>query len=292
MTTARQDPAPHLVQFRWHRLEGASWQIVRQDPQALMTIASPAEPWPSLIGREGEAYEPLKEQKALFRLFAALDDTKEAYLEFARRYGSLVAVTTARTTRLTGLPGGFAGGIAEWSMAREDLAIALGIWDHLHDGASSDVLHGGGWETRPVGQDLGVYRKRARSVSDRGSAWLDLVVPAGSSDREIVQALLRLAVNAGLKRSGVQLALAPTGKVYGSGLRFSYAVDSLLGAMWLQLALAIDGNRDYRTCAGCGDPWDATGARKSRDWCSERCRQRIYRRRLEEQKAAQAGARS
>lgn len=49
-----------------------------------------------------------------------------------------------------------------------------------------------------------------------------------------------------------------------AGLRLTFEVSSLIGAMWLQFALAGDGNRAYRSCPECGEWWDATEARRRR----------------------------
>ena len=59
---------------------------------------------------------------------------------------------------------------------------------------------------------------------------------------------------------------------------------TLIGAMWLQLAESIAGNKMHRSCVSCGW-WFEIGpstARKSKFYCSEACRSRAYRGRKEE----------
>ncbi len=54
------------------------------------------------------------------------------------------------------------------------------------------------------------------------------------------------------------------------------------GAVWLQFARALEGNRDYRQCAECDRWWEAGPDGRSRShkaYCSNACKQRAYRRR-------------
>ena len=45
----------------------------------------------------------------------------------------------------------------------------------------------------------------------------------------------------------VDVAMEVSGAQPG-GMRLTFEVSSLVGAMWLQFALAVDGNRRYRSC--------------------------------------------
>jgi hypothetical protein len=293
VTLARQESAiADLVSFRWHRLEEPGWRTLHHGAEQHGRVAVPAGDSVALVGVEGESYVPLKDEPALFRIFAGIEDTPEAFADFARAYGSLDPLPDRISRTARSLPEGYAGDEEDWGEARENMALAIELWDELRDGSPSDLL-ARRWETKRVGDEVGVYPKGPPQYWE--GELMDsclLIVAADSSDREIVQAMLRSEVNQGLKFADVTPALAPTNKSYGAGLRLTYRVGSLLGAMWLQLALAIDGNRDYRTCGGCGLPWDATGARASRDWCSERCRQRIYRRSQKQPTAGGSGTTS
>lgn len=55
--------------------------------------------------------------------------------------------------------------------------------------------------------------------------------------------------------------------------------DSLLGALWLQLAQAIDGNARYRSCRVCSAWFELhpDRARTDRAYCSDACRFKAYR---------------
>jgi hypothetical protein len=60
-----------------------------------------------------------------------------------------------------------------------------------------------------------------------------------------------------------------------------FVPDSLLGALWLQFAQAIDANKDYRRCRECGK-WFVLSpetARTNKLFCSNACRSKAYRKR-------------
>jgi hypothetical protein len=63
-------------------------------------------------------------------------------------------------------------------------------------------------------------------------------------------------------------------------LRLTIVPDSLISALWLQFARAIDRDRSYRTCEHCGK-WIEVGAEARADakYCSNACRQKAYWRR-------------
>ncbi|HJN45669.1 MAG: helix-turn-helix domain-containing protein [Vicinamibacterales bacterium] len=65
--------------------------------------------------------------------------------------------------------------------------------------------------------------------------------------------------------------------------RLGFAPDTLLSAMWLQLALAVVGNQEIVLCKFCSRPIEIstakTGYRTNRAFCSDSCKTLDYRRR-------------
>jgi hypothetical protein len=63
---------------------------------------------------------------------------------------------------------------------------------------------------------------------------------------------------------------------------------TLLAALWLQLALAINGNKDYRRCPVDGRWWEETPdiGRTNRVYCSAACKQKAWRARRDERKGS------
>jgi hypothetical protein len=64
------------------------------------------------------------------------------------------------------------------------------------------------------------------------------------------------------------------------GFETIVAPADLLSALWLQLADALETRRDYKQCAECGK-WFSVLSQggKPREYCSEACRIRAYRKR-------------
>lgn len=86
------------------------------------------------------------------------------------------------------------------------------------------------------------------------------------------------AITAGLSRHHVTPTMTPTGAPLGIGLALAFRVVNLIGGMWLQLAVAVDGNRTYRVCEYCGKRFDATDAPAHKRVCDDKCRNaRSYR---------------
>jgi hypothetical protein len=58
---------------------------------------------------------------------------------------------------------------------------------------------------------------------------------------------------------------------------------NLLAALWLQFALAVAGDKDYRDCEVCATPFEVSldAARADRVFCSNACRSKAYRQRQE-----------
>jgi hypothetical protein len=71
---------------------------------------------------------------------------------------------------------------------------------------------------------------------------------------------------------------------------------NLLAAMWLQLAHAIAGNKQYRACRECGNWFEISseddGLTARREFCSDPCKSRDYRRRREQALALKAEGRT
>jgi hypothetical protein len=64
------------------------------------------------------------------------------------------------------------------------------------------------------------------------------------------------------------------------GLALFFVPQSLIGLMWLQLAQAVNGNKQYRQCLACRT-WmlisrETAGKRSSRSSCSNACRMKVY----------------
>ena len=80
-----------------------------------------------------------------------------------------------------------------------------------------------------------------------------------------------------------------------TGLRLTYVPKNLLGAIWMQLALALGHDKQYPHCTYCKQPFEIsldkqTGQRADSIFCSDRCKSADYRaRRRKAQELSQKG---
>ncbi len=68
------------------------------------------------------------------------------------------------------------------------------------------------------------------------------------------------------------------------GLILQFMPTNLLGAIWLQFAQAISGSKKHRACAACGQRFEVSPDkfRKSKFYCGDACRARMYRSRKDQ----------
>jgi len=96
------------------------------------------------------------------------------------------------------------------------------------------------------------------------------------SGRQRYQAAVADVVTAALDRHHVTPALMPNGVNYGAGVQIVFRVSSLIGGLWLQLAVAAEGNLKYGECF-CGKKFEiADTPGRTREVCSARCRNRRH----------------
>lgn len=259
--THREPPKPaELVAFEWRSLKGAAFEqmwVSGGDDRAWV-----------LFGEDGAPYRPLVSETALFRNFAHLDGSRDAFERFAERYGRLGLYREHERELEEALH-------PEWEELEEEegywcrehamLALAVALWDALQTDQFSTV----------VGNLVHIERPHAHFASgplvpSEARAYAKTGVKV-RDERDAVRKLLAILVSGALVTREVAPALvvSPSGV---SPLHLTYGVETLVAAMWLQLAFAINGNRTYETCPVCGDEWESTWARSDKKYCSAKCR--------------------
>lgn len=209
------------------------------------------------------AYAPLTDEPALFRTFADLPATPEVIVAFADRYGMLGGAVVRRflvpDSDEIGI--GIGEPIEAWRDAIRDIRRVVQTWDRARE---SDP-HRPRWQ-RPE-KVTKVYRSGlchnvAAVLRER---WRPDVLPN-----------VQRAINA--KLSAETSARMLWDREEGR-LRLHLRPASLLGALWLQLAQAIDGNADYRRCRVCAAWFELHPDRNrtSRAYCGDACRVKAYR---------------
>jgi hypothetical protein len=231
-------------------------------------------PW--LLAPRILPYRPLQESPALFHEFASLADSPDAFLGFALKYGPLIQRRdTAPPDRLR-----------DWARERDDLRGALAMLDVVSAPRTAPLemtdVQRLGITVQPA-RSLGLTEVKPNAEGEFVPVWSVAFLASNRTEtearvkpeacpREIIQAVLGQTIARALLRHGVAPTLVPDGGALGVGLRLSFSIQNLAGAIWLQFALAVDGERTYRTCPVCGKWWDATDARAHKMVCSDKCR--------------------
>lgn len=300
--------AARSIDFWWDvASEGYKWvktRAVDQTEEAwYLTTGTPIGP----IGYMRRRYQALEEAPGLFRIFADLGPTQEGILAFATQYGYLTCDTSnmrpgsecACAQVEIELPSESASGKPEigegeplsfWASEIQAMHEAVVMWDGVRE-KDAQVL-----SAHVVWQEDGVYYRAEGSDPEPISAlafhpellqWLrrgNLFEPA----------ILWLAgrLNARIESRGMQARFQWLPEKPDQ-LNLVYIPDSLIEAMWLQFALAVDESKDYRQCLQCGTWFELSPekARTNRLFCSDACKSRNYReRKLRAQELASKGA--
>jgi hypothetical protein len=226
-------------------------------------------------------YFPLTDVNGLFRQFVETEPTRDGILDFANQFGSLSF--NNKWVRFIDEP------YAKWKSCILCLRYVVDLWDAARSGDQAKLAAAVQWKlSRSVGthviihvpQDLTNLAQEAGNLRpfDTSCFWMhslqvgDLIQPAlkfvENKLNDFMEGLVspHLRWDCAGKRPDLQLT-----------------PHNLLGAIYLQFALAVDGNKDYRQCPSCGKWFELSthGARADRLTCSDACRFRAYRQRQE-----------
>jgi hypothetical protein len=212
----------------------------------------------------------------VFRNFAYLQPEPEAVHAFATKQGALTRMTIGREHPYTVLvkgPGGEmlpAELVSLWQLHIGKMRLAVELWDALSSENGPKLRKLIGWEGKRWKMSMGSYFEDQSVDYEPGNN----LRAAGEALRQIVDEELREYVTARLlfldkSRNSFALHLVP---------------DSLLGAMYLQLAQDTSNGTRFRRCLECGK-WFAIRpptSRATKQFCEEKCRVRAHRRRNRE----------
>jgi hypothetical protein len=235
--------------------------------------------WESATGAE---YAPLQRHTGLFREFAATGEAPDAVLAFANRYGRLGVAVSLDAPPGSLEPRVYGETLAEWRAHIRAMREQVELWDMVQRGDVERLARLVRWREAagPGERLLTVYpRGYSEPHSARGGGWPDepfhpgeVIGPALASLQTNVNVRLRGQVSPQLihdpERGEMGLYLVPA---------------NLLGALWLQLAQAVAGDKEHRQCTQCGKWFEVSpgAARPDRVFCSTACRSRAYRGRKE-----------
>jgi hypothetical protein len=245
-------------------------------------------------------YRPLQKHPALFRTFAALEPTEDSFRSFADGYGNLgfAQMVSVKPPTRQGGPIGVTGEPYDvWRTALGGLKEAVYLWDLFQQAKRDELEQIIRWDRDALGQPLAVYYVPKR----------DLLTNKKIAPGDSVEIASPRSHQHWLNYMGAQDYFTPAkalllrwvnveiGKHVAA--RLLYDVDkaepvlrmvprNLLGCLWLQLAQNISGDKTLRVCAACRKWFEipARGSRSDKQFCSDKCRTRAYRQRMEKAK--------
>lgn len=267
------------VEFSW-KIELGGYRWVGQSGKRFLCPSDALErlDWPDPYDRRKRIYRPLNESTVLFREFAELDAAPTAIRDFGNRRGQLsdsanFPVKTEFGERIV-----HGDSFQDWKKEITDLKLSVNLWDAV-TARDERGLVSIAEKLRRTQAPLAVQRQLHLQDADPVMTAL---------------AIIRNKCDARLSREVVSRLLFP-GNL--PRLKFSLEPQSLIGAIWLQFAVAIDVLKSYAKCALCGAPFEisrapTTGKRTDARFCSDRCRVNNYRARIERARRMSATGRS
>ena len=224
--------------------------------------------WQSVFEQYETSYRPLGERTGLFREFAELKPSEEEVLKFADRFGLLGPGGNLELPSEYGRIMLHAESLEFWKSEILALKFAVEAWDVIVSGsvpARAKIYQ------RLDSSPLPLAVRRASHLEDEDPARAVLAAIRRLADARLQDHVeARLLFRSNLPR--IDVCLQPV---------------NLLGALWLQFALALDAQKAFTKCAQCGAPFEisrarTTGKRPDARFCSVRCRVNHYRARVDQ----------
>ena len=251
-----------LQPFRW--LDGKRGSEEKKVERFLTTGQVGGSDWQ-------RTYRPFDDYKGLFISFAGLTPDEGHIAGFANKYGCLLPGYDPDTRiwlpeegsqepfSARGEPRDF------WQREIQAMRLAFNIWTGLRSGSA---------------ELLASLFSAIVPDSPPGSLFNQWLNPKNPEVDAVAQVLARL-VDKQLQ-DHVASRMRPSEEPLS--LKLSYVPRNLLGALWLQLALAIDAKKNFVKCTYCGDPLevsaDGRAQRSNTRYCGPACRVNAYRERV------------
>lgn len=255
------------MDFRWQvAVNGYHW--VDHDQERLLCPIDALQPdWSYSAERYIKEYRPLEERSGLFWEFAVLEATEEAVRQFADKFGLLGASTEPRIPSQSGPIALRPESLALWKREIEALQRALILWRATMSCSKKLQRE---LKTTMSPRDAPLAVQSYLHMDHKDPAMFLLGAVQRITDQHISAQVLSRVLFAG-NTPRLKLVLQP---------------QSLLSALWLQFAVAVDRQKSFSKCPHCGVPFevsrDISGKRRSARFCSVRCRVSHYRGRIDQ----------
>jgi len=222
----------------------------------------------------------------LFRRFIALEPTEDAILGFAQRCGMLTSGTLIHRSVSSDVGEvRLAEPLALWRAEIVAMRSMVEVWDAVQESKPERLLQLVKMKNRrrPEGTSYWVSYKESRRLYTVLRPARVGIARSNIGWRALF--LVQKVVNERLTDHTAPLLSTtadhtPLRKGKGDRLRMDVSPLNLLGALWLQFARGIEGDREYRCCAACGEWLEiAPGSYTKRvRFCRPVCRVNFHRR--------------
>jgi len=232
-------------------------------------------------------YPPLTTQTGLFREFASLHPASEVEIvKFAGKYGWLgepMQTLVHRAKRgepgivMSSLSKMFGERITAWQAEVATMEHLVHLWDAATKRDHATLKKFVTWEANGDGVWYeGILGQTVVARTGHKEEFFNNL-KTGELTRPILE-FVRTKVTERLDRSGISNRLLWDPSYRRQSLHV--VPESLVAALWLQFAKAIEGDKEYRQCEQC-NRWFEVAAEKREDakFCQNACRSKAYRER-------------
>lgn len=231
---------------------------------------------------ETRTYAPLVSHPGLFRTFADTPETQQSIQSFANKYGSVfwtkdaMDLDVVRQHDYAGPTRPVGDSLARWQYEIRALRFAVALWDASKTAEEGPLSRLVRWQdTQHLTFRPGERWIPAPEFPESVKSWLvpgELHLPAFIYIQH--EANRRLA-------STTSVSMLFDRSRDGLPIGLFLSPQDLISGLWLQLAQAITGNKDFRQCRQCGEWFEVhmSITRSDRAYCSNACRSKAYRQR-------------
>jgi len=254
------------VRFGWSVARvGYHWTRDTRGKRVICAVDAGSRGWSHLLNRS--EYRPFEQRTGLFREFADLGTAEAPVLAFANRFGLLEEENNLELPSRSGPVQAHGETLEFWKSEIQALKFAVELWDAFCTGSRDEIA---ALDAKWAKQRVPLALRQKLHLGDE-----DAPIAAVDAIQDIADQKLQRHVATRL------LAAGDLPK-----LRVFLQPRSLLGALWIQFAAAVDSRKTFKNCAQCGAPFELsrtpeTGKRSDARFCSDRCRVAHYRQRME-----------
>ncbi len=234
----------------------------------------------SLVAIEGEGgstriYDPLAE-RSLFKIFSDLKTSNSEIICFANQYGFLGEGFSTEE-----ILGDHVEPLSVWISHISKMKYAVKLWNHIQN--ENDIwlqerIKWIGDKEQPITEAKVNFKDSNKGATIAAKGHNETALEQftfGETDKPARIYLQRL-INKELNNRVTSKLLF---KEDWTGQHNVITANNLIGFMWLQLALTVEGNLKYRKCVICNKPFrvDPSERGKPRRFCSSACKSKDYR---------------